>query len=219
MTWLSYSWGHIADLLLIHLAITIPPILISILIAVPIGRLAFRYPRLGGPLLSASTLLYAIPALPLLIIIPVLFGTSLRSSATITIALTVYGVALLVRSAADGFESVDPAVRQAALAVGYSKRHMLWLVDLPLATPVIVSGIRVVTVSTVGLTTIGALVGIQSLGSLFTDGFQRDIPASIVTGIVLTVVVALALDALVQLIGYLLTPWTRAGSSRGVGVS
>ncbi|MBM9432191.1 ABC transporter permease [Flaviflexus equikiangi] len=219
MTWLSYSWGHIADLLLIHLAITIPPILISILIAVPIGRLAFRYPRLGGPLLSASTLLYAIPALPLLIIIPVLFGTSLRSSATITIALTVYGVALLVRSAADGFESVDPAVRQAALAVGYSKRHMLWLVDLPLATPVIVSGIRVVTVSTVGLTTIGALVGIQSLGSLFTDGFQRDIPASIVTGIVLTVIVALALDALVQLIGYLLTPWTRAGSSRGVGVS
>lgn len=219
MTWLSYSWGHIADLLLIHLAITIPPILISILIAVPIGRLAFRYPRLGGPLLSASTLLYAIPALPLLIIIPVLFGTSLRSSATITIALTVYGVALLVRSAADGFESVDPAVRQAALAVGYSKRHMLWLVDLPLATPVIVSGIRVVTVSTVGLTTIGALVGIQSLGSLFTDGFQRDIPASIVTGIVLTVIVALALDALVQLIGYLLTPWTRAGSSRRVGVS
>lgn len=209
MTWLSHSWGRIFDLLSIHLSIAIPPIIIAILIAVPIGRLSFRHPRIGGPLLTASTLLYAIPALPLLIIIPAIFSTSLRSSATIVIALTAYGVALLVRSAADGFAAVDPAVRQAALAVGYSKRQMLWKVDMPLALPVIFSGIRVVTVSTVGLTTIGALVGISSLGSLFTDGFQRNIPASVLTGIFLTVLVALVLDGIVQLTGWLLTPWLR----------
>ena len=86
---------------------------------------------------------------------------------------------------------------------------MLWKVDIPLALPVIFSGIRVVTVSTVGLTTIGALVGISSLGSLFTDGFQRNIPASVLTGIFLTVLVALVLDGIVQLTGWLVTPWLR----------
>lgn len=215
MTWLANSWGQIGDLLLTHLSIAVPPILLAILIAVPIGRLAFQRPRIGGPLLSAATLLYAIPAPPLLIIIPVIFGTALRSSTTIIIALTAYGVALLVRSAADGFASVDPSVREAAIAVGYSRRQMLWKVDLPLATPIIISGIRVVTVSTVGLTTIGALVGISNLGSLFTDGFQRDIPASVITGIVLTVAAALILDGIVQLIGRMLTPWVpRGGAAR-----
>ncbi|WP_182353796.1 ABC transporter permease [Flaviflexus huanghaiensis] len=214
MTWLSHSWGRIGELLLTHLSIAIPPIFFSILIAVPIGRLAFRHPRIGGPLLSAATLLYAIPALPLLIVIPVIFGTSLRSPSTIIIALTAYGVALLVRSAADGFASVEPTVRESATAVGYSTRQMLWMVDLPLATPVIVSGIRVVTVSTMGLTTIGALVGISSLGSLFTDGFQRAIPASVVTGIVLTVAVALVLDGLVQFVGQRITPWTKVMAAK-----
>lgn len=213
MTWLSHSWGRIGELLLTHLSIAIPPIIFAILLAVPIGRIAFRYPRVGGPLLSAATLLYAIPALPLLIVIPVVFGTSLRSPTTIIIALTAYGVALLVRSAADGFASVETTVREAAIAVGYSNRQMLWMVDLPLATPVIISGVRVVTVSTVGLTTIGALVGIPSLGSLFTDGFQRAIPASVITGILLTVIVALLLDGIVQYVGRRITPWTRATSA------
>lgn len=213
MTWLSHSWDRIFDLLIIHLSIAIPAILIAVIVAVPIGRLAFRYPRVGGPLLTAATLLYAIPALPLLVIIPVVFSTSMRSSSTIIIALIAYGIALLVRSAADGFASVDPTVRQAAIAIGYSNRQMLWKVDLPLALPVIFSGIRVITVSTVGLTTIGALVGISSLGNLFTDGFQRDIPASVLTGIILTVFVALVLDGFVQLIGRLLTPWTRKASA------
>jgi len=217
VTWLSYSWEHIRDLLLIHLSIAIPAILFATIIAVPIGRFAYRFPRLGGTLLSASTLLYAIPALPMLIVIPALFGTSLRSATTIIIALTLYGIALLVRSASDGFHAVNPQVREAAMAIGYSKRQMLWKIDLPLAMPVIISGVRVVTVSTVGLTTIGALVGIQNLGSLFTDGFQRSIIASVITGIVLTVAVALILDAIVQLIGRVLSPWERATVPQQVG--
>lgn len=217
MTWLSYSWRNVLELLLVHLSIAVPAIIIATLIAIPIGRFAYRFPRVGGPVLSASTLLYAIPALPMLIIIPVIFSTSLRSATTIIIALIAYGVALLVRSAADGFAAVDRSVRESAMAIGYSKRQMLWKVDLPLATPVIISGIRVVTVSTVGLTTIGALVGISNLGSLFTDGFQRGIPAEVITGIVLTVAVALLLDGIVQLIGRLLTPWAHAAAPKGVG--
>lgn len=217
MTWLSHSWRNVLELLLVHLSIAVPAIIIATLIAIPIGRFAYRFPRVGGPVLSASTLLYAIPALPMLIIIPVIFSTSLRSATTIIIALIAYGVALLVRSAADGFAAVDRSVRESAMAIGYSKRQMLWKVDLPLATPVIISGIRVVTVSTVGLTTIGALVGISNLGSLFTDGFQRGIPAEVITGIVLTVAVALLLDGIVQLIGRLLTPWAHAAAPKGVG--
>lgn len=217
MTWLSHSWRNVLELLLVHLSIAVPAIIIATLIAIPIGRFAYRFPRVGGPVLSASTLLYAIPALPMLIIIPVIFSTSLRSATTIIIALIAYGVALLVRSAADGFAAVDRSIRESAMAIGYSKRQMLWKVDLPLATPVIISGIRVVTVSTVGLTTIGALVGISNLGSLFTDGFQRGIPAEVITGIVLTVAVALLLDGIVQLIGRLLTPWAHAAAPKGVG--
>lgn len=217
MTWLSHSWRNVLELLLVHLSIAVPAIIIATLIAIPIGRFAYRFPRVGGPVLSASTLLYAIPALPMLIIIPVIFSTSLRSATTIIIALIAYGVALLVRSAADGFAAVDRSVRESAMAIGYSKRQMLWKVDLPLATPVIISGIRVATVSTVGLTTIGALVGISNLGSLFTDGFQRGIPAEVITGIVLTVAVALLLDGIVQLIGRLLTPWIHAAAPKGVG--
>ena len=111
VTWLSHSWRNVLELLLVHLSIAVPAIIIATLIAIPIGRFAYRFPRVGGPVLSASTLLYAIPALPMLIIIPVIFSTSLRSATTIIIALIAYGVALLVRSAADGFAAVDRSVR------------------------------------------------------------------------------------------------------------
>jgi ABC-type proline/glycine betaine transport system permease subunit len=101
---------------------------------------------------------------------------------------------VLVRTAADAFDSVEPDVRQSATAMGFSSAGRFWGVDLPLAGPVLVSGLRVVIVSTVSLATVGAVIGVQSLGSLFTDGFQRGIQAEIFTGIVATIVLALALD-------------------------
>ncbi|QCY47305.1 Osmoprotectant transport system permease protein [Glutamicibacter creatinolyticus] len=207
MNWLSHSWPWIFELTARHLALSVPAIVLSVLIAVPLGRLAYRHPRLGGALLSAATLLYAIPALPLLIIIPALFGFSLRSPATIIVALTLYGIALMVRTAADAFNAVPAEVRQAAMAIGHSPRQTFWKVELPLAIPVLISGMRVVVVSTVGLVTIGALVGIASLGTLFTDGFQRGITASVLTGIIATVILALVLDGLVLLLGRIATPW------------
>lgn len=211
MRWLANNFEHVLELLVQHLLLAVPAILLSVIIAVPIGRLAFRHPRVGEPLLSASTLLYAIPSLPLIVIIPAIVGLSPRDPMVMVIALTVYGVALLVRSAADGFASVDRTIRQGAVAVGHSSSSVFWKVDLPLSLPVLIPGIRVVTVSTISLVTIGALIGVPSLGSLLTDGFQRGLIASVVTGIVATMLLALILDGLLVLVGRLLTPWTHAG--------
>ena len=208
MTWLAANWPQVVQLAWVHLAVCVPAIAISVLIAVPIGRLAHRVGWVGKPLLGLAALMYAIPSLPLLVVIPVVFGFPLISPATMVVALTVYGVALLVRTAADAFGAVDTGVHDAALAVGHSRRGVFWRVDLPLATPVLVSGLRVVTVSTVGLVTIGAVIGQSSLGSLLTDGFQRGIVAEVVTGVVATIVLAIVLDMAVLALGRLLTPWT-----------
>lgn len=209
MSWLSANWRMVCDYALAHLALAVPAILCSVLVAVPIGRLAHRHPRWGKPILSAASLFYAVPALPLLVIIPALAGTRLRSNATMIIALTVYGVALLVRTAADAFAAVDRRTHDAAIAVGNSPRSVFWRVDLPLAAPVLLAGVRVVTVSTIGLASIGALVGIPSLGFLLTDGLQRRLTLEICTGIVGTVALAILLDVLLVIGGRLALPWTR----------
>lgn len=208
MNWLTLNWPQVLELTRDHLLLSAPAIVLSVLLAVPIGRLAHRRPRLGGAVLGAASLLYAVPALPLLIIIPVVFGVPLRSPATMIIALTVYGLALLVRTAADAFGSVDPRVREAAVAVGHSPRSVFWRVDLPLAVPVLLAGVRVVAVATVSLVTIGALIGVPSLGTLLTDGFQRGIPAEVATGVIAAMALALLFDALLIAAGRALTPWT-----------
>jgi len=115
----------------------------------------------------------------------------------------------MARSTADGLAAVDNDVKQSASAVGFSSRARFWRVELPLAGPVLLAGLRVVAVSTISLTTVGAVLGIDSLGALFTDGFQRNIPEEIATGIVLTIVMALVIDLLLVLGGRALMPWTR----------
>lgn len=215
MNWPIANWDFVLELAVSHLLLSVPAIVISVIIAVPIGRLAFRRPRIGGPLLSIATLAYAIPALPLLIILPALIGTSLRSWQTMVAALSVYGVALLVRTACDAFASVDGQLRDAAVAIGFAPRSLFWRVDLPLAVPVLISGVRVVSVSTISLVTLGALIGVPSLGTLLTDGFQRGIFAEIWTGVIATVLLALLLDVIVLAIGRALTPWSRRAAAVG----
>ena len=209
MTWIWSNLDLLWDRTLDHLILSVPPIFLSFLIAVPLGWLANRYRAGRGIILTSSGLLYAIPSLPLFFVIPAIVGTSLRSPLNLVIALTVYGVALMVRVVADGLASVDKDVRQSAVAVGYSGWSIFWQVELPLAGPVLLAGLRVVAVSTVSLATVGAVIGAQSLGSLFTDGFQRGIQAEIIAGIGLTVALALALDGALVLLGRVLLPWTR----------
>ncbi|UUW87283.1 ABC transporter permease [Pimelobacter simplex] len=213
MTWLDANRDYVLDMLVQHVRLCVPAVVLSVAIAVLLGRIAWRWPRIGTVVLGTASLLYSVPALPLLIVIPILLGTPLRSGLTLVAALTVYGTALLAVTAADAFRSVDARVREAAEAMGYSRTGLFWKVDLPLAVPVLLSGIRVITVSTVSLATIGALVGIPSLGNLLTDGFQRDIRAEIVTGVVATIALAVALDVLLVALGRIATPWQRASSA------
>ena len=210
MTWLSSNWGVIGSLTLSHLWIALPTIALSVLVSVPIARWA-AFSRRGGWVLSALSALYAVPSLPLLIVIPVIVGVALRSPANMVIVLTLYGVAVLVRQVAEGFRAIPRATLQAANACGYSLPRRFMEVELPLATPVIIAGTRVVAASTVSLVTVGAFIGVRSLGTLFTDGFQRGIIAEVVAGLVATVLLALVIDTLVQGIGWALTPWTRRG--------
>lgn len=209
MNWLSGSWALIGELTLTHLTIAVPAIIASVLIAVPIGAWAQRSKGVGGVVLSFLTVLYAVPSLPLLIVIPVLSGIALRSRVNMVVVLTIYGIAVLIRQCAEAFSAVPTDVLESADALGMSRFRRFCTVELPLAIPVIVSGTRVVITSTVALVTIGAFIGVRSLGTLFTDGFQRGLTVEVLAGLVMTIALALLLDALAVGIGALMTPWRR----------
>lgn len=215
MNWVSQNVPYLLDATWAHLGLAIPPIILSFVLSVPLGWLANRFRPARGVLLTAAGLLYAIPSLPMLFLIPIIIGTGLRSATNVIVVLTLYGMALMVRSTADALEAVEPDVRQSATAVGFSSWGRFWQVEFPLAGPVLLAGMRVVVVSTVSLVTVGGVLGVNGLGLLFTDGLQRAIIAEIVSGIVLTVVLALVLDQLLVLLGRVLMPWTRATAAPG----
>ena len=209
MNWLSGSWALIGELTLTHLTIAVPAIIASVLIAVPIGAWAQSSKGVGGAVLSILTVLYAVPSLPLLIVIPVLSGIALRSRVNMVVVLTIYGIAVLIRQCAEAFAAVPTDVLESADSLGMSRFRRFCTVELPLAIPVIVSGTRVVITSTVSLVTIGAFIGVRSLGTLFTDGFQRGLTVEVLAGLVMTIALALLLDALAVGLGALMTPWRR----------
>ena len=212
MNWLWSNLDLVGELILVHLALSVPAIILSFVVSVPIGWLAHSYRWSRGVLLSLCALLYAIPSLALLIALPVFTGQRSTSPVNLVVALTLYGIAVIVRTAADAFDAVERDVLQSATAVGFSAAGRFWGVELPLAGPVLLSGLRVVIVSTVSLATIGAVIGVQSLGSLFTDGLQRGIEIEIVVGIVATIALAVGLDWLSVALGRILMPWTRLAS-------
>jgi len=209
VNWVVNNLDLIADLSVEHIRLAIPPILLGFVISIPIGWLAFRFKLTRGLLLTLAGLLFTIPSLALLVILPPLLGISALSDANLTIALTIYAVAIMARSVADALGSVDPAVRQSATAVGYGSWRLFCAVEFPLAGPVILAGLRVAAVSTISLVTVGILIGTESLGYLFTNGYQRGIVAEIFAGVVMVVVIALVVDYLLVLLGRLLMPWTR----------
>lgn len=217
MTWLVNNWEQIPPLVLTHLRLSILPIVLGFLLALPLGWLAWRFQLTRGLLLTIVGLLYTIPSLALFAILPPLLGLPYLSEAGVEIALTIYAVAVMARSAADAFGAVDPGVRQSATALGYSAWGRFWAVDLPLAGPVLLAGLRVVAVSTIALLTVGIAVGVKSLGYLFTDGSQRQIPVEVLTGIVLTMALALLVDGLLVLLGRAVMPWTRGARPRVAG--
>ena len=210
MDWVVDNLGLIFTLTLEHLRQSAIPIVLGQVIAVPLGWVAWRYRLVRGPLIVLTGLLYTIPSLALLILLPAVLGYSAISEPNLVIALTIYAVAILVRSVSDGLDLVDPDVRQAATAVGYAPARRFWTVDLPLAGPVILAGLRVAAVSTISLATVGILIGVTNLGYLFENGLQRRIIPEVFAGVVAVVVIALLVDLLLMLLGRALMPWTRA---------
>lgn len=205
--WIWTNSGRILELAWAHVNLSWPPILASFLLALPVGWLAHRYRPAREVLVIATGLLYVIPSLALFVVMPLLLGTSILSPVNVVAAMTLYGVALQVRSAADAFDTVPDSVRQAAVATGYRPWRRVLTVDLPLAGPALLAGIRVVSASTISLVSVGALIGVASLGTLFTEGFQRSFPTQILVGLVGTVLLAVLFDALLVLLGRLLMPW------------
>lgn len=213
MTWVLSNLDVIADRTWWHLVQAIPAIILSSILAIPIAKLASRWAPVRVTVSAASGLLYAVPSLPLFIVLPIILGTGLRSPVNIAIALTLYGLAIMVPGAISALRAVDQNVLRSATAQGYQASARFFQVELPLAGPALLATLRVVAVSTISLVTVGGVLGVPSLGTLFTDGFQRGIQAQILTGIVLTAVLALVLDALLVLLGRVLMPWTRKGVS------
>ncbi|MDO5083673.1 ABC transporter permease subunit [Arachnia propionica] len=213
MRWLPQNWTLTAELLGAHVLLAGAAIVAAALIAVPLGRLAVAGGRAGGVLLTLLSLIYAVPSLPLLVIVPVLIGIPVRSPLNMVIVLTLYGIAVLVAQAAEAFRGLPRDITWSADALGLGRWRRFWGVELPLAVPVLVAGLRVVSASTVSLVTVGALVGVRSLGFLFTDGFQRRIVEEQVVGVVATLLLALVFDLVIVQVGHLLTPWNRKATT------
>ena len=214
MNWVVNNLDLIASLTVAHLRQSAIAIVAAFVISVPLGWVAFRYTRLRGTLLTVVGLLYTVPSLGLIPLIAVALGFPILSEINFIIALTIYAVAILTRSVTDALASTDPDTRLAAVAVGFGPWRRFWQVDFPLAGPVVLAGLRVAAVSTISLATVGILIGVQNLGYLFTNGYQRRIVEEVLTGVVAVVVIALLIDALLVLIGRALMPWRRQLSVR-----
>lgn len=212
MNWVVNNLGMILELTVTHLQQSIIPIVLGFVLSLPLGWVAWRFRLVRGPIIVLTGLLYTIPSLALLILLPSVLGYSARLPQNLVIALTIYAVAILVRAVADGLDSVDDDVRQAATATGFGAFRRFWAVEFPLAGPVILAGLRVTAVSTISLATVGILIGVRNLGYLFTNGLDRRIIAEVFAGIIAVVVIALVIDLILVLIGRALMPWTRAAS-------
>ena len=211
MSWFLGHLGLVASLLATHAYLAVVPLVLGLLLALPLGWLARRLPALYTPLVAVTGLLYTIPSLALFILMPLVLGTLTLDPVNVIVALTIYTVALLVRTVADGLGAVPETVLQSATAMGIGRVRRFFTVELPLAVPVISAGLRVAAVSNVSIVSVAALIGVSQLGSLFTDGFARDFLDPIVVGIGASLLLALALDAAISGLTRLATPWVSAG--------
>ncbi len=210
MTWVWNNLDLIGELTLVHLRQSLIALVVGFVLSIPLGWVAWRYQLVRSGVITITGLLYTIPSLALLILLPVITGWySIVSEQNLIVALAIYAIAILVRAVADGLDSVDAGVRQASTAVGYGSFRRFWAVEFPLAGPVVLAGLRVASSSTIALATVGILVGIQNIGYLFTNGLQRRIIPEVFAGVVAVVVLALVIDLLLMIAGRLLMPWTR----------
>jgi osmoprotectant transport system permease protein len=197
---------ELADATAEHLWLTALSVLIGLAVAFPLALAARANPALQGAVLGLTTLLYTIPSLALFSLLLPVFGLS---SALVVTGLVLYSLTILVRNILAGLRAVPAEAREAARGMGYGPARLLWEVEIPLALPALMAGLRMATVSTVALTTVGALVGRGGLGDLIDEGVQTTFKAQVLTASVLCVLLAAAADLLLLGLQRLLTPWSR----------
>ena len=210
--WVSWSWvGDHGDLILSllreHIVLTVQAVLLGLVVAVPVSLAAVQWRWLQAPAFSLAGILYTIPSLALFAILVPWTGLS---HTTALIPLASYTLFILTRNIVTGLEGVPPSVKDAADGMGYGRTARLVKVELPLALPTIMAGIRLATISTIGLVTVTALIGLGGLGQLINDGLQRDFRTPLVVGSVLSVLLAVVADVLLLGVQRLATPWARA---------
>ena len=209
MVWLWNNLGLVLGLTADHARLSAIPILVGFAASIPLGWFAARFAVARSILLTVFGILFTIPSLAMFVALPALLGTKILDDANVLIALSIYAIAMMLRGATDAFSSVSRDALQSATAIGYSTVLRFFTVQLPLAGPVLLANLRVVSVSTVSLLSVAALIGKGGLGYLFTNGYQRAFPTEIVIGIVFTLLVALLFDVILVSIGRVVLPWAR----------
>ena len=197
----------IASSVLEHVILTAVSVALGLVVALPLGVLAFRFRRLGGVVLGASTALYTIPSLAMFSLLLPFTGLS---ATTVVVGLVLYSLTILVRNVVAGLQAVPADVVESATGTGYGPVSLLLRVQLPLALPTILAGVRVATVSTVALVTVGAILGHGGLGDLIYSGLRTQFQAEVLTATVLVVALAVVADLLLLGLQRAVTPWQRA---------
>jgi osmoprotectant transport system permease protein len=213
---MHYLLTHLDDawaLTVVHLRLSLVPVLIGLAIAVPLGVLVQRAPVPRRLTTATASVVFTIPSLALFVLLPVIIGTRILDEANVMVALTAYTAALLVRAVLEALDAVPAQVREAATAVGYPPIKRMLKVELPLSIPVLVAGLRVVVVTNIAMVSVGSVIGIGGLGTWFTEGYQTDKTDQILAGIIALFVLAIVIDTLIVLGGRLATPWEHAARS------
>ncbi|MFI8180635.1 ABC transporter permease [Actinacidiphila glaucinigra] len=193
-----------------HLWITAASVAAGVLLALPLALVARRWRAAEGPVLGLTTVLYTVPSLALFSLLVPVFGIS---AAVVVTGLTLYSLTILVRNFLAGLDSVPEDAREAARGVGYGPLRLLIEVELPLALPAVMAGVRIATVATVSLTTVGAILGYGGLGNLIYDGMRSFFKAEVFTASAICVLLAILADVLLLGLQRLLSPWSRASKA------
>ena len=215
--WIQWQWVHrhpaiIYHALREHLILTGLAVGLGLLIALPLALLAWRWRLLEGPVIGVTGAVYTIPSLALFALLIPVTGLSRTTS---EIGLVGYTLLILIRNILTGLDGVPAEVRDAAQGMGFSRARQLVSVELPLAVPAIVAGVRIATVTTIGLVTVTALIGQGGLGQLINDGLVNDFRTKVVVGTALSVALAATADAVLVGLQRLATPWARARARAG----
>lgn len=217
---MNYLLTHLDDaweLTLIHLWLSLLPLVLGLVIAVPLGSFVHRTRALRRITTVTASIIFTIPSLALFVVLPLVIPTRILDQANVIVALTLYTVALLVRAVPEALDALPPAVLDAATAVGYTPLKRIIKVELPLAVPVLVASLRVVAVTNISMVSVGSVIGIGGLGTWFTEGYQADKSDQIIAGIIAIFVLAIVIDTLIMLAGKLATPWVRTDRAAKAG--